>query len=225
MDLSYLVNQIKAPQTGLKLRQGKVITVNANRTIDVQIAGDGNTLPSVRYLSNYAPKPDDQVWLLNDGADLLGIGMIAAAGRTLSPKAYRTAEYPTTADVETAVPFQAVENDDWNCWDVTAPTRLTIPLTGRYQVQAQAKWSDGASGTRQISIKMNNTQEIAYANAPKATGHGTHTTCISPPVTLTKGDYVEMLQKSDVSLSLVVAANGDNYVGWFPSMSLIYLGS
>lgn len=225
MDLGYLVNQIKAPQTGLKLRQGTVISVNADRTMNVQIAGDGYTLPSVRYLSNYAPKPDDQVWLLNDGPDLLGFGMVAAAGRTLSPKAYRTAAYATTANVETKVPFQAVENDDWNCWDSGAPTRLTIPLTGRYQIQAQAKWSDGASGTRQISIKINNTQEIAYANASKASGHGTHTTCISPPVTLTKGDYVEMLEKSDIALSLIVTADGDNYVGWFPSMSLIYLGS
>lgn len=225
MDLSYLVNQIKAPQTGLKLRQGTVISVNADRTINVQIAGDGFTLPSVRYLSHYAPKPNDQVWLLNDGADLLGIGMVAGATRTLSPKAYRTALFSIASNTEVKVPFQAVENDDWNCWNSSNATRLTIPVTGRYQIQAQAKWGDGSTGVRQISIKVNNTQEIAYANAEKSHAHGSHTTCISPPVTLTKGDYVELLAFAGANLDLVVTANGDNYVGWFPSMSIIYLGS
>ncbi len=82
MDLSFLVNQIKATDQGLRLRQGKVTAVNSDYTMDVQVAGDTNTLPSVRYLSNYAPKPDDQVWLLNNGTDLLGFGMVAGAGRT-----------------------------------------------------------------------------------------------------------------------------------------------
>ena len=63
MDLSYLVNQIKAPQSSLKLRQATVISVNSDRTMNVQVAGDGFTLPSVRYLSHTAPKPNDQVWL------------------------------------------------------------------------------------------------------------------------------------------------------------------
>jgi hypothetical protein len=50
MDMNYLVNQIKNTPVGpnLRFRQGKVITVNANYTIDVQIAGDPNTLPSVQ---------------------------------------------------------------------------------------------------------------------------------------------------------------------------------
>jgi hypothetical protein len=107
MDLSYLVNQIKGDITApnLRVRQGKVITVNANRTIDVQIAGDTNTLPSVRYLSNYAPKPDDQTWLINSGADLLAIGMVAGADRTLAPVAYRTSALTVTKDTNTYVSF------------------------------------------------------------------------------------------------------------------------
>lgn len=226
MDLSYLVNQIKAPQSGLRLRQATVITVNADRTMDVQITGDGFTLPSVRYLSNYAPKPSDQVWLINDGVDLLGIGMIAASGRTLSPKAYRTALQSIPSGTDTLVSFQAVENDDWNCWDASPnPTRLTAPVTGRYMAQAQLKWGDGASGVRRVSIKKNGTQEIAYADAQKATGHGAHTSVTSPPFTMTKNDYIETIAYSEVSLDLVITANGDDYTGWFPSMSLIYLGS
>lgn len=226
MDLSFLVNQIKATDQGLRLRQGKVITVNANQTIDVQIAGDTNTLPSIKYVSNYAPKPDDQVWLLNNGVDILGFGMVAGTSRTLSPKAYRTALQSIPSATDTLVTFQAVENDDWNCWDASPnPTRLTAPVTGRYMAQAQLKWSDGASGVRRVSIKKNGTQEIAYADAQKATGHGAHTSVTSPPFTMTKNDYIETIAYSEASLDLIITANGDNYTGWFPSMSLIYLGS
>lgn len=228
MDLSYLVNQIKAPQTGLKLRQATVITVNADRTMDVQIANDGYTLPSVRYLSNYAPKPSDQVWLLNDGADLLGIGMVAAAGRTLSPKAYRGTAQSITANTETMVSFSAVENDDWNCWDLSPnPTRLTAPITGRYMAVAMVKWSESGNDADWFSnsILLNGTQEIAYGNTKKLRSHGQHVNVTSPPFTLTKGGYIELMAESSVDASLIVEANGDSYVGWMPSLSLIYLGS
>jgi hypothetical protein len=228
MDLSYLVNQIKAPQSGLRLRQGKVITVNSDRTMNVQIASDGYTLPSVRYLSHYAPKPDDQVWLLNDGADLLGIGMVAGATRTLSPKAYRGTAQSITANTETLVSFSAVENDDWNCWDVSPnPTRLTAPLTGRYMAVAMVKWSESGNDNDWFSnsILVNGTQEIAYGNTKKLRSHGQHINITSPPITLTKGNYIELLAESSVNAQLIVTADGDSYVGWMPSLSLIYLGS
>ena len=77
MDLSYLVNQIKGDVSlpNLRLRQAKVITVNASpNSVDVQIAGGANTLPSVKYLSSYSPTANDTVWLISFGADLLVIG-------------------------------------------------------------------------------------------------------------------------------------------------------
>lgn len=225
MDVSYLVKQIKAVPQGLRLRLAKAITVNSDQTVDIQIAGDTSTLPSIKYLSDIAPKPDDQLWVLSNGADVIGLGMVAGTSRTLSPKAYRTALQSIPKDIDTAVTFQAVENDDWGCWNVSNPTRLTAPVTGRYLVQAQTKWADGAQGTRQISIKINGTQEIAYANNSKAQGHGTHTSVMSPPVSLQKGQYVELIANTDVALNLIIVADGDNYEGWFPSMSLIYLGS
>ena len=145
MDISYLVNQIKATPDGLRLRQGTVITVNANRTMDVQIASDGFTLPSVRYLSNYAPKPSDQVWLLNDGADLLGVGMIAGADRTLAPVAYRTTPLTVIKDINTYVAFEADNSDAYGCWTVSDPTKLTAPVTGRYIATASVLW-EGQNG-------------------------------------------------------------------------------
>ena len=77
MDLAYLVNQIKGDVSlpNLRLRQAKVVTVNVSpATLDVQIAGGANTLPSVKYLSSYSPTANDTVWLISFGADLLVIG-------------------------------------------------------------------------------------------------------------------------------------------------------
>ena len=77
MDLSYRVNQIKGDVSlpNLRLRQGKVVTVNVSpNSVGVQIAGGANTLPSVKYLNSYSPTVNDTVWLISFGADLLVIG-------------------------------------------------------------------------------------------------------------------------------------------------------
>jgi len=77
MDLAYLVNQIKGDVSlpNLRLRQAKVVLVNVSpNSVNVQIAGGANTLPSVKYLSSYSPTANDTVWLISFGADMLVIG-------------------------------------------------------------------------------------------------------------------------------------------------------
>jgi hypothetical protein len=223
MDLSYLVNQIKANPSGLRLRQGTVITVNANRTMDVQIASDGFTLPSVRYLSNYAPKPSDQVWLLNDGADLLGVGMIAGADRTLAPTASRSTSQTITTSTQTKVIFDEVDSDGWNCWDVSPnPTRLTAPLTGRYIITGNVAFEAASSGHRAINILKNNTLELARSDFnPVSNSVDTHSTVTCHAVSLTKGDYVELRVWQNSGSNLNILDSGDHN----PRFSLIYLGS
>jgi hypothetical protein len=223
MDLSYLVNQIKAPQTGLKLRQGTVITVNADRTMDVQITGDGYTLPSVRYVSNYAPKPNDQVWLLNQGADLLGFGMVASADRTLAPTASRSTAQTIPTATQTKVSFDAVDSDGWNCWDLSPnPTRLTVPVTGRYIITGNVAFAASASGHRAINILKNNTVELSRSDFnPVSNSIDTHSTVTCHAVTLTKGDYVELRVWQNSGSDLDILDSSDHN----PKMSLIYLGS
>lgn len=227
MDISYLVNQIKATPDGLRLRQGTVITVNADRTIDVQIASDGFTLPSVRYLSNYAPKPADQVWLLNDGADLLGIGMIASANRTLAPVAYRTTAVTILEDVDTYISFEADDSDGWNCWTISDPTKLTAPVTGRYIATASVLWEGQNSGYAAVFIEKG-TQEIARQDGELTTKeHGLHLGVTSVPISLAKGDFVRMGVHHDHNPDndLILSSGGVDHTGYFNALSLIYLGS
>jgi hypothetical protein len=223
MDLSYLVNQIKAPQTGLKLRQATVITVNSDRTMDVQITGDGYTLPSVRYVSNYAPKPNDQVWLLNQGADLLGFGMVAGADRTLAPTVSRSTAQTIPTGTQTKVSFDAVDSDGWNCWDLSPnPTRLTVPVTGRYIITGNVAFDASSSGHRAVNILKNNTVELARSDFnPVSNSIDTHSTVTCHAVTLTKGDYVELRVWQNSGSDLDIVDSGDHN----PKMSLIYLGS
>jgi hypothetical protein len=227
MDISYLVNQIKATPSGLRLRQGTVITVNSDRTMDVQIASDGFTLPSVRYLSNYAPKPSDQVWLLNDGADLLGVGMIAGADRTLAPVAYRTTPLTVIKDINTYVAFEADNSDAYGCWTVSDPTKLTAPVTGRYIATASVLWEGQNGGYCAVFIEKG-TQEIARTDGTLSTKeHGFHMSVSSVPITLTKGDYVRMGVHHDHNPDndLILNVGGVDHTGYFNALSLIYLGS
>jgi hypothetical protein len=223
MDLNYLVTQIKANPQGLRIRQGKVVVVNSDRTMDVQIAGDTNTLPSVRYLSNYAPKPDDQVWLLNNGADLLGFGMVAGADRTLAPTASRSTAQTIPTATQTKVVFDAVDSDGWNCWDLSPnPTRLTVPLTGRYIITGNVAFEAASAGHRAINILKNNTVELARSDFnPVSNSVDTHSTVTCHAVSLTKGDYVELRVWQNSGSDLDIMNTGDHN----PKMSLIYLGS
>lgn len=223
MDLGYLVNQIKASPQGLRLRQGKVITVNATRTIDIQIAGDTNTLPGVRYASNYAPKPDDQVWLLNQGADLLAFCMVGAADRTLAPTASRSTAQTITTSTQTKIIFDTVDSDGWNCWDLSPnPTRLTVPVTGRYFITGNISFQAASSGHRAVNILLNDSNELARSDFnPVSNSIDTHSTVNTHAVTLTKGDYVELRVWQNSGSNLDIMADGDHT----PKMSLIYLGS
>jgi hypothetical protein len=227
MDFSYLVKQIKATDQGLRVRQGKVITVNANRTIDVQIAGDINTLPSVKYLSNYAPKADDQVWLLNNGVDLLGFGMVAEANRTLAPVAYRTSALEITEDLDTYVSFQAEDSDGYNCWVIGDPTKLTAPVTGRYIATASVLWEGQNGGLCSVFIEKG-TQEIARQDGTLVDKpHGFHMSVSSVPITMTKGDSIRMGVYHDHNApnDLIISSGGVDHTGYFNALSLIFLGS
>lgn len=229
MDMNYLVNQIKNTPVGpnLRFRQGKVVTVNANYTIDVQIAGDPSTLPSVKYLSNYAPKPNDQVWLINNGPDLLGIGMIAGADRTLAPVAYRTTPLTVIKDINTYISFEADNSDGYGCWIVGDPTKLTAPVTGRYIATASVLWEGQNGGYCSVFIEKG-TQEIARQDSELASkDHGFHMGVSSVPITLTKGDYVRMGVHHDYNPDndLILSSGGVDHTGYFNALSLIYLGS
>lgn len=224
MDLSYLVKQIKEPSSGLRLRQGLVMTVNSDNTIDVQIAGDTNTLPKVKFLGNVAPLPGYSIWIITNGSDMLALGSISSstANATLAPTATRSTNQSITQNVETKVIFDAANGDYWGCWSSGSPTRLTVPVTGRYMVTATFAFAADNQGIRQGTIILNNTTNLVVNNRSAISNSiDTHGQLISPAVTLTQGNYVEL----SVYHTSTAALNLDGSAGHFPNLSLVYLGS
>jgi len=222
MDLNYLVSGIRAPQQGLRLRQAEVVTLNDDYTIDVKIAGDSSVLPSVRYLSHFAPLPGYHVWVFVDKNDMLAIGHVGREGKTLAPKAIRTSNQTIPHETYTTVEFSSVQSDAWGCWSGTNPTRLTIPLNGRFLISAGGCFAASNTGDREFRILLNGTTEICVTNfKPVSNTMDTHANFTAPPHTFTKGDYLELQVWQSSSGSLDLKGAVDNK----PNLAFTYLGS
>lgn len=64
-------------RTGLRLRQGTVVAVAADRTVEVALAGSSVTVDDVPCLTSAAPRVGQSVQLLADGLDMVVIGSLA----------------------------------------------------------------------------------------------------------------------------------------------------
>lgn len=225
MDFVPLAKKIKESRF-LRFRQGKVDVINSNRTIDVSIAGQVGVLPDVKYLSSFPPKINDQIWIATDGVDLFGFGHIAASGRSLAPIAYRTTDYTVTFDTNTYIPFEAVSNDDWDCWDVGSATVLTIPITGTYIATGSILFTGQNNSYVSLFIEKG-TQEIARQDGTMSTKeHGWHMQVNSHPIQFTKGDTIRLGVHHDYNPTndLIISSGGVDHTIYFNSLSFHYLG-
>lgn len=85
--------------------------------------------------------------------------------------------------------------DDSNFWNSGSPTRLTIPITGRYVVAARAYWEPSANaGTRQALIYKNGSSGIGVWNTQQNdSGASRAVLCFAyGEVTFTKNDYITL---------------------------------
>jgi hypothetical protein len=219
MDLNFLVNQIKGDSNTLRLRQANIVSVETGYSCTVRMAGDPTgTLSKVRYLADFVPLPNYSAWVLTDGTDMLIVGHVAAAGKTVAPKAYRTTNLAVTAATETVVAMEAVESDAWGCWSAGTPSRLTAPADGRYMAQAQTWFTDVAAGSRYARLLLGGATEIAYGMTPKGLARGAYVNISSAPLTLTKGQYIELAVYSDIAVTLTASP-------FLNCVSLTHLGS
>jgi len=63
-------------RTAIRLRQGTVITVNMDGTVDITLGGAETVITSVACFDHVTPVEAAGIWLLSDGVDLIGIGTI-----------------------------------------------------------------------------------------------------------------------------------------------------
>ena len=111
----------------------------------------------------------------------------------------------TTATLE-ALDFSALRTgSDPAMFNILAPTRLTAPSTGWYQVSGSVRWIANEIGFRTLAIRQNGLTNIVEETVAAITGEGVATTqSLSTLWYLLAGEYVELtvFQDSGVSLDI-----------------------
>lgn len=190
--------------------------------LTIELAGSTTPITKVRYLRSYIPRIGDTVVVQVNKSDIFVIDSLAEAGRSLNPVAFRTTNQTITTGTETIISFDTVQNDTWNCWDLSPnPTRLTAPIPGRYMAVGIIVFAAASSGHRSVTILKNNTEEIAQQDfLPVSASIESHATVTSHAETLATGDYIELRAWHNRGSDLDVVATADHA----PTLCLIYLG-
>ena len=216
MDMNYVAS-IFGKSNPLRFRVGTVISVETDRTCTVTIAGDTTLISGVRYMSDIAPDPAAAVWLVTDGRDMFVLGHMASAGRTLATKANRSTTQTIPDATDTAISFDSASYNDWGAWVVGNAARITVPVTGRYMVIANATFAGNATGFRRIGVELNGAGTIAQVHShSNAAGTGTSLS-VSGVATLSVGDYVRLIVRQNSGVALDISTGAE--------LSLVYLGS
>lgn len=206
------------PEEGWRWVQGTVVSVEAY-SITVTLAGGSANVAGVKYLSPVPPAPGSGVWLISDGKALLAIGMTAAAGRSITPRAFRTTAQTLTTATETTITWESDESDAYGFWSSGAATVMTCQVPGRYLAVADVRFAANATGIRTAYIERNATSTIGRVRVSAAATGATQLTVTSQATTLAIGDTIRVRAEQTSGGNLdVVATDGA------PSLSLIYLG-
>lgn len=203
------------------VRQGQVVSVGSDYTITVTIAGSSTQVSGVRYLGTTPPLPGTGVWLLASGSDLFALGSLAAAGRSITPRVYRTTDLNITDATDTTVNFEADEFDELSHWVIGTPSRLTCIVPGRYQAVASIRYAGNATGFRTGWILRNGTATLARTQVV-TTGAGQPTIfqVATGPFTMAAGDYLQLVTRHNAGATLALNPSSDALV----SLAMTYLG-
>lgn len=218
-----IVDAIAGDPSRLRARVAKVVSVETDRTMTIQLAGTTENIPGVNYLDSVPPRPGAGIWVLSDGRDLFGFGSIAADGRTLSPRASRSSTQNIADATDTAVDFDAVNNDLWGAWSVSQSSRLTAPITGRYMAVGTIHFAGNATGLRSVWIEKTGTSTLARVQVATAgAASPTWLNVTTPPFDMIGGtDYLRLMVRQNSGGALTLNQSST----YSPSLSLVYLGS
>lgn len=72
-----VARQLTGQRGALRIRQGTVTAVAADRTVSVQLGGSATTLTGIACLTGAVPRSGSSVLLLGDGRDLFVLGSVA----------------------------------------------------------------------------------------------------------------------------------------------------
>jgi hypothetical protein len=204
----------------VRFRFGTVVSVQNDWTCTVTIAGSASSVAGVRYAAHVTPLPGAACVLASDGSDLFVVAVLAAADRTLAPRAYRSADLTVTDSTDTAVTWAAANSDAWGCWSGSNATRLTAKVRGRYQATGWAQFAINGTGVRAVWVVKGGTDVIGRVQVSASSAGPTHLTVQTPGFDLEVGEYVEMFVRQTSGGNLTLTRSGT----LTPALTLAYLG-
>jgi hypothetical protein len=139
-------------------------------------------------------------------ADAVAAGAVGTSGLAHSIPAVhltRDADQTINNNVDTALAFTAERYDTAGMHDNTNDTRITIPITGIYELTAQVNWENMGLAGRELSVRRNGNIPLAHARTDSAPT----TQQVTTQARLQAGDYVEAIvfQESGVQHKVIVA--------------------
>lgn len=155
-----------APAAPVRLRQGVIVSVQANSTCTVKIGGSTVSIPNVHYDSSVCPIPNATCWLTTDGRDWWVLSTLAPSGPAFASMRQSVAQ---------SIPTGAFTALDWTNRTETTSIGMTLGnngftcvVPGLYTVSVAASFAANSTGQRHLVITHNAVNEVqGYStNAP-----------------------------------------------------------
>lgn len=219
LDLFSVASALAPEETKLRFRFGTVVSVQTDRTCTVTIGGDTTQVSGIKYMT--PPRPGSPIILATDGLDIFALGHIAADGGEIAPRANRSTDQSIANTTDTAISFDAVNNDAWGCWSAGNAARLTAPLTGRYMAVGEVAFAANGTGFRRVWIEKNGTATLGRSDLPTTlAGSAIWLNVTAHSFDMVQGDYIRLMVYQN-SGGALLANSSSTYA---PALSLIYLG-
>lgn len=206
MDIHQLVKAFQPSATGVLLRQGTVVSVQADSTVTVTIGGSSTEVAGVKVAASCCPVPGATCWLATDGLDLFVLATLAPAGIAWGTMRKSTAQTISTA-TWTALNWTSRTEDV--AYGVTLGANgFTVVVPGIYTATGATAFSPDATGHRYARITKNGTAITSAGGvAPSLTAR----TLAAATMKCAVGDVInlEAYQSSGADLNTAVDGAGN----------------
>lgn len=218
MDIVGDLARILAPgddRGGIRLRQGKIISVAANGKVTITIGGDPTQISGVSIASHVCPIPGAACWLAVDGRDAFVLATLQSSG---------PAHGTQRADAAQSIPNGAYTALSWATRGgilsrgvTPGDAGLTVQVPGLYLCTASLLLDSNPTGFRILRLSTNGSLSSAPGIIATAALAASPQLSVSHVVPLNVGDVVgaQALQTSGAALSTVVnSASGVLSATW-----------
>lgn len=115
-----------------------------------------------------------------------------------------------------AVPWENQFINTFSMWSSGAPTRITIPVPGKYRVSVVGSFSTNQTNIRVIQVRLNgstpNYKILQAAPVPSPTAETVVSGSLTLPYTFAIGEYFEIQATQSTGSTLSFAGSADAYV-------------